>query len=258
MTTSQSQAMAYESERAMFEAYSRNKYVSTGIIQWMLNNAWPSTIWHLFDYYLQPAGGYFGAKRPASLSTCNIPTTNNSIAVVNSRYEKDHRPHRHRETLRRVSPRNDFQKQVKVDVGADGVAESFSYFPRNLSLPPPPPISSQLQLQIQRRKNRQPEFLLALRQKKRLPNGPKTTYRLHARISYEDHRAPIAGKSYRETLSAPQHVATQAPHAPPFATRARKKSQRPSRLPDSSWPFTSKAARSKKSSPYSGTIITSS
>ena len=41
------QAMAYDSERAMFEAYSRNKYESTGIIQWMLNNAWPSLIWHL-------------------------------------------------------------------------------------------------------------------------------------------------------------------------------------------------------------------
>ena len=55
--------MAYDSERAMFEAYSRNKYESTGIIQWMLNNAWPSLIWHLYDYYLQPAGGYFGAKK---------------------------------------------------------------------------------------------------------------------------------------------------------------------------------------------------
>ena len=46
------QAMAYDSERAMFEAYSRNKYSSTGVIQWMLNNAWPSLIWHLWDYYL--------------------------------------------------------------------------------------------------------------------------------------------------------------------------------------------------------------
>jgi len=25
----------------MFEAYTRNKYNSTGVIQWMLNNAWP-------------------------------------------------------------------------------------------------------------------------------------------------------------------------------------------------------------------------
>ena len=38
------QVMAYEGHRAMFEAFGRNKYTSTGVIQWMLNNAWPSMI----------------------------------------------------------------------------------------------------------------------------------------------------------------------------------------------------------------------
>lgn len=54
--------MAYDGERAMFEAYGRCKYQSTGVIQWMLNNGWPSMMWHLYDYYLQPAAGYFGTK----------------------------------------------------------------------------------------------------------------------------------------------------------------------------------------------------
>ena len=58
-----SQLQTYEGVRAMYEAYSRNKYASTGVIQWMLNNAWPSMIWHLYDYYLRPGGGYFGAKK---------------------------------------------------------------------------------------------------------------------------------------------------------------------------------------------------
>jgi hypothetical protein len=31
-----SQMQAYEGERAMFEAFGRNKYTSTGVIQWML------------------------------------------------------------------------------------------------------------------------------------------------------------------------------------------------------------------------------
>ena len=55
--------MTYDGQRAMFEAYGRNKYNSTGVIQWMLDNAWPSLIWHLYDYYLVPAGGYFGTKK---------------------------------------------------------------------------------------------------------------------------------------------------------------------------------------------------
>jgi exo-1,4-beta-D-glucosaminidase len=58
-----SQVMAYEGERAMFEAYTGNRYRATGVIQWMLNNAWPSLIWHLWDYYLVPGGGFYGVKK---------------------------------------------------------------------------------------------------------------------------------------------------------------------------------------------------
>lgn len=57
-----SQAQAYETIRAMYEAFRRNKFEATGEIQWMMNNAWPSTIWHLYDYYLRPGGAYFATK----------------------------------------------------------------------------------------------------------------------------------------------------------------------------------------------------
>lgn len=70
-----SQAMTYEGQRAMFEAYGRNKYKSTGIVQWMLNNAWPSLIWHLYSYDLRPAGATSGRKSPSSRSMSNIPMT---------------------------------------------------------------------------------------------------------------------------------------------------------------------------------------
>ncbi|HTV47221.1 MAG TPA: glycoside hydrolase family 2 protein [Phycisphaerae bacterium] len=56
------QAQSYETIRAMYEAFNRNKFKSTGEIQWMLNNAWPSMIWHLYDYFLRPGSAYFGAK----------------------------------------------------------------------------------------------------------------------------------------------------------------------------------------------------
>ncbi len=80
------QLMAYEGERAMFEAYGRNKFTSTGVIQWMLNNAWPSMIWHLFDYYLRPGGGYFGAKEACQPLHVQYSYDDGSIVVVNSYY----------------------------------------------------------------------------------------------------------------------------------------------------------------------------
>jgi exo-1,4-beta-D-glucosaminidase len=82
-----SQAAAYEGERAMFEAYVRNKYTSTGVIQWMLNNAWPSMIWHLYDWYLMPSGGYFGAKKANELLHVQYSEDDNGVYVTNSMYQ---------------------------------------------------------------------------------------------------------------------------------------------------------------------------
>jgi exo-1,4-beta-D-glucosaminidase len=85
--TLKAQLMNYEGIRAMFEAYSRNKYTSTGVIQWMLNNGWPSLIWHLYDYNLRPAGGYFGAKRALEPLHPVYGYDDRSVWVVSSEYE---------------------------------------------------------------------------------------------------------------------------------------------------------------------------
>jgi len=81
------QSMAFDGERAMFEAYGRNKYTSTGVIQWMLNNAWPSSIWHLYDYYLDAGGGYYGTKKACELLHVQYSYDDHSVYVVNSIYE---------------------------------------------------------------------------------------------------------------------------------------------------------------------------
>jgi len=80
--------MEYASERAMFEAYTRNKYYSTGVIQWMLNNAWPSMIWHLYDYNLEEDPGYFGVKKACEPLHIQYSYDNQSIVVVNSTYRR--------------------------------------------------------------------------------------------------------------------------------------------------------------------------
>ena len=82
--------MEYDSERAMYEAYSRNKYSSTGVIQWMLNNAWPSMIWHLFDYNLEADAGYFAAKKACEPVHIQYSYDDHSIVVVNSTYQPVH------------------------------------------------------------------------------------------------------------------------------------------------------------------------
>jgi exo-1,4-beta-D-glucosaminidase len=82
------QLMAYDGERAMFEAYGRNKFNSTGVIQWMMNNAWPSMIWHLYDYYLRPGGGYFGAKKGCEPLHIQYSYDDRSVVIVNNYFEE--------------------------------------------------------------------------------------------------------------------------------------------------------------------------
>jgi exo-1,4-beta-D-glucosaminidase len=75
------QAQNYEAHRAMMEAYGLYKYnTATGVVQWMLNNPWPSLIWHTFDYYLYPAGTYFGMKK--SLEPLHIQYSYKSKEVI--------------------------------------------------------------------------------------------------------------------------------------------------------------------------------
>jgi exo-1,4-beta-D-glucosaminidase len=120
-----SQAMTYEGERAMFEAYGRNKYKSTGIIQWMLNNAWNGLIWHLYDYDLRPAGGYFGSKKALELVHVQFSYDDGTVAIVNGKQE----------ALKGVkvvakiydtSMKERFTHEEVSDVAADAVTKSFT------------------------------------------------------------------------------------------------------------------------------------
>ncbi|MCF6358251.1 MAG: hypothetical protein L3J54_10640, partial [Draconibacterium sp.] len=58
-----SQLSNYELMRPMFEAFIAHKPKSTGLIQWMLNSAWPELYWQLYDSYLQPNGSFYAVKK---------------------------------------------------------------------------------------------------------------------------------------------------------------------------------------------------
>jgi exo-1,4-beta-D-glucosaminidase len=120
-----SQAQAYEGIRAMYEAYSRNKYTSGGVIQWMLNNGWPSMIWHLYDFYLRPGGGYFGAKTAMHALDPIYGYDDHSIYVVNSRYE-DAEGLRVVTKVLNLDATEKFSNESTVDVPPDGVVKVVS------------------------------------------------------------------------------------------------------------------------------------
>src|SRR5262245_1805125 len=81
---------------------------------------WPSLIWHLYDYNLEPAGGYFGTKKANESIHILYSYDDHSIAVVNSTYK----PVRGLTASVRVIDfdlKELFSKDQSVDVDADGV-----------------------------------------------------------------------------------------------------------------------------------------
>jgi exo-1,4-beta-D-glucosaminidase len=128
------QALAYEGQRAMFEAYGGNRYKSTGVIQWMLNNAWPSMIWHLYDYFLRPGGGYFGTKKACEPVHVQYAYDDGAVVVVNDTQE----PLSGVKVSAQVFDLNLqslFTQDQTIDVGADSVVRAFVVPPPQASIP---------------------------------------------------------------------------------------------------------------------------
>lgn len=84
------QVMNYEAARAMFEAFAAHKHRAKGVIQWMLNAAWPKFYWQLYDYYLMPNGAFYGVKKACQPVNIIYHYGNNEIFAVNfSRAPRD-------------------------------------------------------------------------------------------------------------------------------------------------------------------------
>lgn len=76
----------YEATRAEYEGYSafwNAERPATGIIYWMLNNAWPSLHWNQFDHYLRPAGSYYGTKTGSRVEHVAFDYVSHGIWLIN-------------------------------------------------------------------------------------------------------------------------------------------------------------------------------
>src|SRR5215472_6805721 len=86
----------YENTRAQFEAFAANGWEDHKMtMYWMLNSHWPSFFGHIIDYYLEPGGAYYGAKKglqPINIvydyyatgdrSTANIYVVNQKLTAL--------------------------------------------------------------------------------------------------------------------------------------------------------------------------------
>jgi len=82
------QIFQYELQRAQYEALNANRYKNTtGFVNWMLNNAWPIMFWNQFDYYMNPNGTTYGARKGNEPVHISYNMYDKCINVVNSTFD---------------------------------------------------------------------------------------------------------------------------------------------------------------------------
>ena len=130
------QVYEYDAHRAQFEAQQKNRYKSTsGVVSWMLNTAWPIFQWNLIDYYMNPTGSTFGARKANEPVHIMYDVFNKEILVLNSTQQDQG-------TLTASATLYDIDGNVISDtlekdvfVKADGVSRTVAYNPSSTAIP---------------------------------------------------------------------------------------------------------------------------
>ncbi len=82
------QLLNIEVVKGMYEAWNDKMWNdASGLLIWMSNPAYPSFVWQTYDYYYDPTGAYWGAKKACEHLHIQWNSSNNSIKAVNTTSE---------------------------------------------------------------------------------------------------------------------------------------------------------------------------
>jgi exo-1,4-beta-D-glucosaminidase len=176
----------YEGVRAQFEAYGGRwdaDEPATGLIYWMLNAAWPSLLWQLYDRYLDPAAAYFAARKAHEPLHVQYAYDTGEVVVVNRRTSPS-------EALRvRVRVR-DLTGRVRLDDlrMLPGVAAGSSASTGPVILPESVSTTYFLELELRRGRERLSRNVYWLSTIPDVLDWEKTTFQLTETASFADLR----------------------------------------------------------------------
>jgi hypothetical protein len=74
--------------RAIFEAAGHKLNATGGVMLWKLNAAFPSVVWQVYDWYLEPNAGYYFMQRACEPVHIQLNLDDSVVAVVNRTYIK--------------------------------------------------------------------------------------------------------------------------------------------------------------------------
>ena len=120
----------YEAIRPMYEAFAAHKFNSTGVIQWMLNSAWPEMYWQLYDYYLMPNGAFYGARKANAPLQLMYDYASKTVLLNNDFLQEQSGLNAHIRIFDQNSTKK-LNKEIPLQIGANSVQTVFSIPPLN-------------------------------------------------------------------------------------------------------------------------------
>jgi exo-1,4-beta-D-glucosaminidase len=106
------------------------------MIYWMLNNAWPGLHWNLWDYYMRPAGSYFGAKAAGRMENAVFDYVRRAVWLVNRSLDRGgkrkvevevmdrHGKVLHKDTAETTTTPNTSEKLLSLEAALGNVTEA--------------------------------------------------------------------------------------------------------------------------------------
>jgi len=82
------QLLNAEGYRGIFEAAGHKLNKTGGVMLWKLNAAFPSVVWQVYDWYLEPNAGYYFMQNACEPLHVQLNLDDSMVAVVNRTYER--------------------------------------------------------------------------------------------------------------------------------------------------------------------------
>lgn len=80
------QIMNADGYRGIFEAAGHQLNETGGVMLWKLNAAFPSVIWQVYDWYMEPNAGYYSMQRACESVHVQLNLDDSFVAVINRTY----------------------------------------------------------------------------------------------------------------------------------------------------------------------------
>ena len=122
------QMLNLEVMKGMYEAWNDKMWNdAAGLLIWMSHPAYPSFVWQTYDYYYDPTGAYWGAKKACEPLHIQWNASNNNIKVINTT-AKDLKGAVAKAIIYDLNGKEvpAYGQTKQVDVAASNIAEAFS------------------------------------------------------------------------------------------------------------------------------------